>query len=316
MKPSEFDLIRRYFTKEVSPKIDLGVGDDCALFGLPEGEKLAVSTDLLISGTHFFEDTDPYELGHKSLAVNLSDLAAMGAKPIACTLAVSLPKVNEPWIKAFSEGFLNLAKEHHCDLIGGDTTKGPLSICVTVFGSVPFKAALRRDAAQIGDDIWVSGYLGEARAGLEFLQGNVTLSNEKDAISRLQKPTPRVALGLALRGIAHAALDLSDGLVGDLGHILERSNKGATLFIENLPQSPILATLDEAKRLEFILAGGDDYELCFTAPTQNRDKILKAAKDVGVQVFLIGTIEKEGFRLLEGGQEKAFLGHSFDHFLS
>lgn len=312
---SEFDLIKRYFTKKPSSKIELGVGDDCALFALPEGERLAVSTDLLIAGTHFFDDTDPMDLGHKSLAVNLSDLAAMGARPIGCTLAVALPYVDEAWIAAFAQGFFDLASVHQCDLIGGDTTKGPLSVCVTVFGTVPSDQALRRDKAQIGDDIWISNAVGEARAGLEWLRHNVQLLHPEEAVSRLQRPTPRVELGLALRGLAHAAIDVSDGLLGDLGHILECSQVGATLRLEDIPVSPLLMELPQEQQQQFILSGGDDYELCFTVPKEHREAIETIGQSLSLSLSCIGTIENEGLQLLRNGQSISFSGHSFDHFL-
>ena len=230
---SEFDLIAKYFTRPLrrTDRCALGVGDDCALLTPSPGMQIAVSTDMLVEGRHFFAGAEPAKLGHKCLAVNLSDLAAMGAKPLAFTLALALPEANPDWLAAFSGGLLALADLHDCELIGGDTTKGPLTICITVFGEVPLAAALRRDAAKIDDDIWVSGTLGDARLALAGYRDELRLepAAQQAAGERMHAPTPRVALGLALRGIAHAAIDISDGLCGDLQHILDRSQVGASL---------------------------------------------------------------------------------------
>lgn len=319
MKPmlSEFDLIAKYFTRPTT-RVSLGVGDDCALMTPSPGMQIAISCDMLVSGTHFFADADPAMLGHKSLAVNLSDLAAMGARPIACTMALSLPKPDEPWLKAFAEGFFALADEHGCELIGGDTTRGPLNICVTVFGEVPIGQALRRDAAQVGDDIWVSGTLGDARLGLAGYLKELSLdeTTHVNAASRLHVPTPRLALGIALRGIAHAAIDISDGLIGDLGHILKRSNKGATLEVDALPAGPMLRQQPADVRRRFALAGGDDYELCFTAPIAQRNAVMQAAQTAGVPVTRVGQIEAAvGVRLRDAqGAPVQVKSTSFDHF--
>jgi thiamine-monophosphate kinase len=296
----------------------LGIGDDCALMTPSPGMQMAISCDMLVSGTHFFADTDPTMLGHKSLAVNLSDLAAMGAKPLACTMALALPAPDEPWLRAFSEGFYALADQHGCELIGGDTTRGPLNICVTVFGDVPVGQALRRDAAQEGDDIWVSGTLGDARLALAGYLKEMSLDDAMHAAaaSRLHVPTPRVALGIALRGIAHAAIDLSDGLIGDLGHILKRSCKGATLNVDALPAGPMLAQQPLDIRRRLTLAGGDDYELCFTAPSHQRDAVEKAGQVAGVPVSRVGQIEgTQGLRLTDrNGAVLHVESMSFDHF--
>ena len=314
---SEFDLIAKYFTRP-TPKVSLGIGDDCALMTPEPGMQVAISCDMLVSGTHFFADADPKMLGHKSLAVNLSDLAAMGAKPIACTMALSLPKPDEPWLKAFAEGFFALADAHGCELIGGDTTRGPLNICVTVFGEVPMGQALRRDAAQVGDDVWVSGTLGDARLGLAGYLKEMSLDDKThlNAASRLHLPTPRVALGIALRGIAHAAIDISDGLIGDLGHILKRSGKGATLEVDALPAGPMLMQQPTEVRRRFALAGGDDYELCFTAPASQRAAVEAAGKSAGVPVKRVGQIESgTGVRLVDAhGAPVQIQSASFDHF--
>ncbi|WP_168795225.1 thiamine-phosphate kinase [Paraburkholderia aromaticivorans] len=295
---SEFSLIDRFFARRAAARPanaasgTLGIGDDCALLAPRAGEMLAISTDMLVEGRHFFADVDPEALGHKALAVNLSDLAAMGAQPQAFTLAFSLPKAEEAWLAAFSEGLFALAERYDCELIGGDTTGGPLNLCITVFGSVPPHAALRRDAAQPGDDIWISGTLGDARAGLGVRRGEWSADASDTATFRraIERPEPRVALGLALRGIAHAALDLSDGLAGDLLHILERSNLRATVDVDAVPRSAALRRLALEIQRRCTLAGGDDYELCFTAPIAARAAVEKAGREVGVPLTRIGTI--------------------------
>jgi thiamine-monophosphate kinase len=278
----------------------------------------AISSDMLVEGRHFFAGEDPRRLGHKSLAVNLSDLAAMGARPVAFTLALALPAADRDWLSSFSTGLFALADAHGCELIGGDTTKGPLNICITVFGEVPPGRALRRDAAQVGDDVWVSGTLGDARLALACCLGQLTLSSDElsAASSRLHTPTPRVSLGLALQGIAHAAIDISDGLAGDLGHILERSRVGATLDVDALPAGPVLATRDAALRRAFSAAGGDDYELCFTAPASARDAVLAAGASAGVTVTRVGVIEAmPGLRFSDSAGAPLDLHLSgFDHF--
>ncbi|BEV16708.1 thiamine-phosphate kinase [Herbaspirillum sp. DW155] len=319
---SEFELIARYFSRPPAPdsRTALGVGDDCALMTPAPGMQLAISSDMLVEGRHFFPDADPYLLGHKCLAVNLSDLAAMGAQPIAFTLALALPQARAEWLAPFSQGMLALADEHGCELIGGDTTKGPLTISITVFGEVPPQQALRRDAARAGDDIWVSGTLGDARLALAGYRQEFDINTEElqQAAPRMHTPTPRVALGLALRGIAHAAIDISDGLAGDLGHILDRSHVGATLDVDALPPGPALQQRDLHLRRRFCLSGGDDYELCFTAPARQREAVLKAAKSAGTMVTRIGHIDAQaGLRLLDAaGEPLQDTPDSFDHFRS
>ncbi len=314
---SEFDLIAKYFTRP-TPNIALGIGDDCALMSPSPGMQIAISCDMLVSGTHFFADAEPRMLGHKSLAVNLSDLAAMGAKPFAFTMALSIATPDEAWIKPFSEGVFALADAYGCELIGGDTTRGPLNICVTVFGEVPIGQALRRDAAQVGDDIWVSGSLGDARLGLAACRDELTLDDvmRKQATKRLHEPMPRIELGMRLRGIANAAIDISDGLIGDLGHILKRSGKGATLNVDALPSGPMLATQARELRRRFALAGGDDYELCFTAPQSNRAAVAEAGRAAGVPVTRVGNMEAAGgLRLVDAdGKRVEVDSFSFDHF--
>ncbi|WP_395408512.1 thiamine-phosphate kinase [Pseudoduganella sp. UC29_106] len=315
---SEFDLIKQYFVRPATGKATLGIGDDCALLTPSPGMQTAISSDMLVEGRHFFAGEDPRRLGHKSLAVNLSDLAAMGARPVAFTLALALPAADREWLSSFSAGLFALADAHGCELIGGDTTKGPLNVCITVFGEVPPGRALRRDAAQVGDDVWVSGTVGDARLALACCLGQLSLSADElsAAASRLHTPTPRVDLGLALQGIAHAAIDISDGLAGDLGHILERSRVGATLNVDALPAGPVLATRDAALRRAFSAAGGDDYELCFTAPASARDAILAAGASVGVAVTRAGVIEAApGLRFTDSGGAPLNLHLSgFDHF--
>ncbi len=317
---SEFALITRYFDRPSPPdaQVPLGIGDDCALLVPPAGETLAISTDMLVEGRHFFAGADPEALGHKALAVNLSDLAAMGAKPLGFTLALSLPAANETWLAGFARGLFTLADAQAIRLIGGDTTRGPLTISITVLGSVPLAQALRRDRAQAGDDLWVSGTLGDARLALEALQHTLTLPPDQlaQAELRLHRPTPRCALGLGLRGIAHAAIDVSDGLLGDLAHVLERSGVGAEIDALALPLGAALAQQASEQRLAFALNGGDDYELCFTAPRAQAAAVRAAAQAVGTPVTQIGTVRAApGIVVRDGdGRPLAIRAHSFDHF--
>ena len=317
---SEFDLIAQYFTHPPRnhQRVVLGVGDDCALLSPSPGTQLAISSDMLVEGRHFSPDADPQKLGHKCLAVNLSDLAAMGAKPLAFTLALSLPDARAEWLAPFSKGLFALADLHECELIGGDTTKGPLNICITIFGELTEEHALRRDAARVGDEIWVSGILGDARLALAGYRQEIVLDQAtlNATAERMHCPTPRVALGLALRGIAHAAIDISDGLVGDLGHILKRSRVGASLYVDSLPISHALSQQTPEFRRNFSLAGGDDYELCFTAPTSAHAMVLSAAKSANTEVTCIGRIEAEqGLHLLDATGDRLNLTlTSFDHF--
>lgn len=316
---SEFDLIRQFFTRPVH-KAALGVGDDCALIEGRPGHQLAISTDMLVSGRHFFPDVPPRALGHKALAVNLSDLAAMGAEPRAFTLALALPEADPTWLAELAAGMLALADAHGCELIGGDTTRGPLTLSITVFGDVPSRQALRRDAARPGDDIWISGTLGDARLALGDCRGEWLLPEPDFTIirPRMDTPTPRVALGMALRGIAHAALDLSDGLIGDLGHILTRSAVGAMVDVDALPRSEVLGAQPLARQRECVLAGGDDYELCFTAPVGAREDIAGISRQLGLPLTRAGSITPEpGLRLVDrDGNPCAFHGTAFDHFAS
>lgn len=322
---NEFDLIARYFTRQPRNAL-MGVGDDCALINPAPGMQLAISSDMLVEGRHFFSDVSPCSLGHKALAVNLSDLAACGARPVAFTLALALPGIDEAWLQEFSRGLWALADAHGCELIGGDTTQGPLNICITVFGEVPNGKALLRSGARVGDDIYVSGTLGDARLALEALQGHIELPPDilARARLRLEQPTPRVALGTALRGIATSAIDISDGLAGDLGHILKASAVGALVNADvtiNLIAS--CARIDWAigqfntqNQLRTVFSGGDDYELAFTAPPAARQAVMAASISSQTPVTRIGVIESEpGLRLVDGdglpvnGQFTAF-----DHF--
>ncbi|RYF33845.1 MAG: thiamine-phosphate kinase [Comamonadaceae bacterium] len=321
----EFDLITRYFARPAK-RSPLGNGDDCALLAPAPGMQLAVSSDMLVEGRHFLSTVDPQRLGHKALAVNLSDLAACGAKPLAFTLALSLPAVDEGWLAGFSRGLFALADAHDCDLVGGDTTRGPLNICITVFGEVPAGAALLRSGAKPGDDLWVSGTLGDARLALEAFRGTLALPAEVFAAARarMEMPTPRVALGMALCGIATSAVDVSDGLIGDLGHILQSSRAGATLDADaamNLIAARAggagaAGLFDVETWRTCALAGGDDYELVFTAPTAGRDAVAEAGRASGTPVARIGRIEAEtGLRIVDAsGAPVAQRFTSFDHF--
>ena len=321
----EFDLIERYFARPAK-RSPLGNGDDCALLAPAPGMQLAVSSDMLVEGRHFLSTVAPERLGHKALAVNLSDLAACGAAPLAFTLALSLPTVDESWLAGFSRGLFALADAHACELVGGDTTRGPLNICITVFGEVPAGKALLRSGAMAGDDIWVSGTLGDARLALEAFRGTLALSAEvfEQARRRMEQPTPRVALGIALRGIASAAVDVSDGLIGDLGHILASSRIGATLDADaasalvaankHAPGTADLFAIDVLRTCA--LSGGDDYELVFTAPSFARDAVLQASVVAATPVTRIGRIEAEpGLRIVDArGAPVAQHFTSFNHF--
>jgi thiamine-monophosphate kinase len=327
----EFDLIERYFKRAAKPSsganpgVDLGIGDDCALLAPAPGMQLAISSDMLVEGRHFLSTVSPEALGHKALAVNLSDLAACGAKPVAFTLALSMPRVDEAWLEGFSRGLFALADEHGCALIGGDTTAGPLNICITVFGYVPVGQALLRSGAKVGDDIYVSGQPGQARLALEAFRGNISLSEADFALTRarMERPTPRVALGFALRGIASSAIDVSDGLLGDLEHILNASSVGAEIelnAIDSIAFCAISMPDNGQFSLNFLrkmmLAGGDDYELVFTAPFAQRDAVQVASKMSHTPITRIGQTQSEpGLRLREAdGQIAPNNFASFDHF--
>lgn len=314
----EFDLIRAYFDRPVRRNA-LGVGDDCALLTPSPGMQLAVSSDMLVEGRHFLSTVAPAHLGHKALAVNLSDLAACGARPLGYTLALALPRAEPGFLAGLAQGLHALADAHEIELVGGDTTAGPLNLCITVFGEVPPGQALLRSGARAGDELWVSGQLGDARLALEVFRGHLDLPGEGFAAVRraMELPTPRVALGLALRGIASAAIDLSDGLLGDLAHVLKRSGGlGATLHADALPRSAWVDAQAPSMRHELQLSGGDDYELLFTAPPARHAAVRDAGVRSATPLTCIGRIDAEaGVRVLDHrGQPVATPWASFDHF--
>jgi len=328
----EFDLIERFFktgsaSNASNTTLSLGIGDDCALIKPLPGEEIAITSDMLVAGRHFFADADPEKLGGKALAVNLSDLAAMGAKPLGFTLAIALPEVDTKWLEAFSKGLFAVANQFSCPLIGGDTTAGPLTISITAFGSIPTGKAIRRSGAKIDDEIWVSGTVGDARLTLAALRHEITLSESdlKAIDHRMHQPTPRVGLGMALREVASAALDVSDGLLGDLKHILKQSQLDAEIILEQLPTSATLQKQSKAIQNQFAASGGDDYELCFTAPSSKRDVILNISKELKLPLTCIGRItsmknsstqiriQGTDGKLLSDADTAALL-RSFDHF--
>lgn len=313
----EFNLIAKYFTR-AAPNADLGVGDDAALLRVSEGHQLAISVDMLVAGTHFFQDAAPYDIGWKSMAVNISDMAAMSATPKWATLAIALPKINEAWLAEFSRGLFACAGKFNVDLIGGDTTRGPLNISVQIMGEVLKDKALRRDGAQPGDDIWVSGKLGSAALGLAHLQGKTKLDNQvaESCLLALHQPMPRVALGLALRGKANSCIDISDGLLADLGHILKASNLGASLTLEHITCHDYLRShLDQPVIQQCILAGGDDYELAFTAPQSQRQAIQELGRELNLPLSLIGnTTKNTGIQVTYRQHILDISKKGFDHF--
>lgn len=316
----EFNLIHQYFTRPTR-HTELGVGDDAALISVTSGMELAVSADMLVAGTHFFVDCNPYQLGWKSLAVNISDMAAMGATPKWATLAIALPEVNEAWLAEFSRGFFACAEMFNVDLIGGDTTRGALTISVQIMGEVLIGQAIKRSGAKVGDDIWVSGNLGDAALALAHMQGKLTLQEATFAscAKALHTPQPRVALGMALRGLANSAIDISDGLLADLGHILEYSNVGATLQLSCIPHSNYFhaqLVAAESSTLNMLLAGGDDYELCFTASAGKHTDILQLSESLALPLACIGSIN-DGKGLIVHGWNNEILEikkTGFDHF--
>lgn len=325
---SEFDVIRRYFARPAHNAL-LGTGDDAALIACKPGMDWAVSVDTLVAGRHFFPDTEPAALGHKALAVNLSDMAAMGAIPRWITLSLTLTGAlaqNDAWLKAFSSGFFALAEQYQVELIGGDTTGGPLNIGVQIIGEIERGKALRRSGARPGDDIWLSGFPGEAALALRHLQQQVTLTAPEatSCLAALHTPTPRIPLGRALIGLAHSAIDISDGLLADLGHILECSSVAATIDFDRIPRSPALKdrlqpeNTDRQLAIDCLLAGGDDYELCFTAPEVKRDAITGLAQTTGVNLSRIGKIMPgRGLAVLTADGNPLILEtKGYDHFLA
>ena len=315
---TEFELIRTFFARQPVSRADVaaGIGDDAALLRPPAGQLLAVTSDLLVSGVHFLPDVEPHSLGHKALAVNLSDLAAMGAEPAWFLLNLALPEVDAPWLERFCAGMFDLARAYNVQLVGGDTSRGPLVIGIEAHGFVPEVAALRRSGARTGDRIYVTGTLGDAAVALRHRLGKQRLSGDDFAavVERLDRPVPRVHEGVALRGLAHSAIDISDGLVADLGHILEQSQVGARIFLDKMPLSPVCQAHVGKSGWEAPLAMGDDYELCFTVPPKNTEALEKLQFACGLHC--IGEIEAEpGLRIVdESGKpyHSTFTGH--DHF--
>jgi len=335
-KLGEFELIRDIFKTRAEQMMKakpqhaplLGIGDDGAVIASRPNEELVITTDMLVADRHFFADADPYLVGKKSLAVNLSDLAAMGAKPTGFTLALALPKQRQAWLHGFANGLFDLAELFDCHLIGGDTCQGPLTISITAFGVIPSGQAIKRSGAQVGDSIWVSGELGDARLALAHHRNEWSLnleSKDLDQVNqRLHSPVPRVALGIALREIATSALDISDGLLGDLRHILEASHVGAQINIDALPRSQVLRRQAQAIQYQCAASGGDDYELCFTTNSNQHDKITKLSAELGLPLTCIGQIIKsqdENSLILENSdgvplspKQTKELQRSFDHF--
>ncbi|MGF1725053.1 thiamine-phosphate kinase [Photobacterium nomapromontoriensis] len=322
MATNEFDLIARYFEHQAVKRKDvpLAIGDDCALLEVPSGCQLAVSTDSLVAGTHFLPDADPALVAHKALASNLSDLAAMGATPAWVSLALTLPEPDEAWLGKFCEGFFTLAEYYNVQLVGGDTTKGPLSITLTVHGFVPQGKALTRSGARSGDWIYVTGTLGDSAAGLALLLGQKQLDDPVLAatlVERHYRASPRILAGQALRGIASAALDISDGLVSDLGHILKRSGVAAVLEVDKLPLSCELTRFesDTVRAQQLALSSGEEYELCFTVPELNRGVVDTALVHSGVKATCVGQLRPgSGISLLQAGQPVNWQLHGYDHF--
>lgn len=315
----EFELIARYFTRDggAAPRVELGIGDDCALIDGGAASQWAVTTDMLVEGVHFLPDVEPEALGHKALAVNLSDLAACGATPRCFFLALALPTSDEIWLAAFRRGLFALADRFGCALAGGDTTRsaGGVTVSITALGEVPRGCALLRSGAAVGDEVWVSGTLGDGALGLACRRGTVT-EPDAPAIRRLEWPEPRVQLGEQLRGVASSAIDVSDGLAGDLGHILERSGVAATLQWDAIPRSAALRRFRGEQQRRFVLGGGDDYELLFTAPPTAAERVLRAASAAGLSVTRIGVIRAgSGLTVVDAGERAMDIEpRAFDHF--
>lgn len=294
MPLTEFELIRRFFTCPARHAV-LGVGDDAAIVRARPGFELVITTDMLVAGRHFHQGADAERLGHKALAVNLSDIAAMGATPRWATLALALPLADARWLTAFSRGFMRLARRYGVDLVGGDTTRGPLNICVQVVGEVPRGRALRRDGARVGDDVWVSDTLGDAALVLAAGQLGLASRDRRALRLKLDAPAPRIGLGIALRGIARSAIDVSDGLIADLGHICERSSVAAVVDFARIPASATLKRyLHRPAAQRALLAGGDDYELIFTAGPARRDAIARVSRRLGLRLTRIGRMTRRG----------------------
>ncbi len=309
MALAEFNLIKQFFTRPAQHKsTQLSVGDDCALLSVPEGDELAVTVDTMVEGVHFFPDVPPEQLGYKLVAVNLSDLASMGAEPIAITLALTMPKVDTLWLQDFAKGVFALVDKYQLDLIGGDTTSGSLTLTVQAMGLVPKQQALRRSTAKVGDLIYVTGTLGDAGLGLKIKQGYSGRETEQ-ALQRFNMPEPRIQEGLAIRALANACIDISDGLAADLGHILSRSGLGACLVYEHLPLSTaVMEYMRHTEDWQMPLVAGDDYELCFTIAAEY-------ARQLSIDCTCIGVIEAEqGLRLTRNGISSIFNNSGFEHF--
>jgi len=322
MACGEFSLIARYFDRVRSSRRDVetGIGDDCALLNIPDKQTLAISTDTLVCGHHFLPDIDPADLAYKALAVNLSDLAAMGADPAWLTLALTLSEVDESWLETFSDALFEQLNYYDMQLIGGDTTAGPLSMTLAIHGYVPAGRALKRSGAKPGDWIYVTGTPGDSAAGLAILQKQFVVENDDDAAYFLQRhlrPTPRILQGQALRDRASAAIDLSDGLISDLGHILKASGVGARVDLNEFPLSEAMRRHVEPERaLRWALSGGEDYELCFTVPELNRGTLDVALANLGARYTCIGQImpESEGLQFVQNGEPVTLDWKGYDHF--
>jgi len=316
----EFSLIEKFFAKRIQRQdVATGIGDDAAILDVRAGHQLIITTDLLLDGVHFPNSTDPYDVGYKSLAVNLSDLAAMGAEPAWATLNLSLPNADDAWLSGFSDGFFDLARKYQVQLVGGDMARGPLTIGVQAMGWVPEGQAIKRSGARIGDDIYITGYLGDAAIGLKFAAGEVLpqLDSEIQMLRKFNQPEPRINCGIALRGIATSNIDISDGLVADLGHILERSAVGAEVQLADLPVSRQYKETYVAKfGWDPVVCGGDDYELCFTASKEDASVVAEKLKELNLVCTCIGEIrEKPGLHLIDNEANEYQTSRSgFNHF--
>lgn len=322
MACGEFSLIARYFDRVRTSRLDVetGIGDDCALLNIPDKQTLAISTDTLVCGRHFLPDIDPADLAYKALAVNLSDLAAMGADPAWLTLALTLPQADEAWLEAFSNSLFEQLNYYDMQLIGGDTTAGPLAMTLGIHGYVPVGRALKRSGAKPGDWVYVTGTPGDSAAGLAILQGNLHIADASDAeylVKRHLRPTPRILHGQALRERASSAIDLSDGLVSDLGHILKASGCGARIELDAFPLSEAMQKhVDIEQALRWALSGGEDYELCFTVPELNRGALDIALGQLGVPYTCVGQIvaDIDGIQFIRDGKVIHPDWKGYDHF--
>jgi thiamine-monophosphate kinase len=321
MAASEFELIKQYFQSltDLDSSIQCGIGDDAAIVKIPQGMDVVLSMDTLLESTHFPAETDPFDIGYKALAVNLSDMAAMGAVPKWVLLSISLPENDETWLKEFASGFLELAKQHSVSLIGGDMSRGPLSITLQIQGLVPTDTALKRDGAQKGDLIYVTGSLGDAGVGLDIIQGKLSIGNEYEAffLNSLNRPEISIEAGLRVKQIANSAIDISDGLIADLGHILDASHVGAEIEVKKIPLSETMQRcIDETTAWDYALTSGDDYKLCFTASAAQHELIINTFREINIPVSCIGKIKGEAGLQLKIPEGTCFdpSGKSFEHF--